>query len=108
MVQTNGETRPQKSTSAAQRLLSALADMASRSTRVQADLGAAMRQAKLLLGADQIVAALAELEIGGYVAQIVPLGDGGTLVSVTASGAELVRAARRRAAFDQIIMMAPI
>ena len=80
MVQTNGETRPQKSTSAAQRLLSALADMASRSTRVQADLGAAMRQAKLLLGADQIVAALAEL----------------------------VRAARRRAAFDQIIMMAPI
>jgi hypothetical protein len=78
MVQTNGETRPQKSTLAAQRLLSALADMASSSTRVQADLGAAMRQAKLLLGADQIVAALAEL----------------------------VRAARRRAAFDQIIMIA--
>lgn len=84
-------------------LLTALADMASRSTRVQADLGAAMGQAKLLLGADQAVTALAELEGGGYVEQIVPLGDGGVLVSVTPSGTELVRAARRRAAFDRII-----
>ncbi len=84
-------------------LLAALADMAARSTRGQADLGVAMRQAKLLLGGDQIMAALASLEDGGYVEQIVPLGDGGILMSVTPAGTELVRAARRQAAFDQII-----
>ena len=108
MVQTDGETRLQKSVCVTEALLCALADMATRSTRVQADLGAAMRQAKLLLGVDQVMAALADLEIGGYVAQIIPLGDGGTLVSVTPSGAELVRSARRRAAFDQLIATSQI
>lgn len=85
------------------RLLTALADMAGRSTRVQADLDAAIRQGNLALSDDQVSIALVALQSHGYVEQIVPLGDGGTLVSITPAGTELVRATRRRAAFDQII-----
>lgn len=110
MVRSKAAARPHAILSAAQQmaLLTALADMADRSTRVQADLAAAMRHAKLILPVDLVAATLVELERNGYLERIVPLGDGGTLVSVTPAGNEMVRATRRRDAFDQIISDAPV
>ena len=109
MVRIMAKARPHASLFAAQQmaLLTALADMAGRSTRVQADLAAAMRHAKLFLPVERLAAALVALEQSGYLEQIVPLGDGGTLVSVTPAGNEMVRAARRQDAFDRLIADVP-
>lgn len=109
MVRIMAKARPNASLIAAQQmaLLTALADMAERSTRVQADLAAAMRHAKLCLPVERLAAALVALEQSGYLEQIVPLGDGGTLVSVTPAGNEVVRVARRQDAFDRLIADVP-
>lgn len=69
-------------------LLAALATMAVRSHRRQADLGIAVRRAALMAGPERIHRALLNLEHDGCVDQVVPLTDGGVLVSVTGRGIE--------------------
>jgi hypothetical protein len=64
-------------------LLMALADMAWRSARRHADLGAALRGAQLAIEPARIRAALAMLLAEGCVSNMVPLSDGGMLLTVT-------------------------
>ena len=69
-------------------LLGALAGMAVRSKRRQADLSAAMARAGLMADQADMEDALAELQSNGMIENIVPLYDGGILVSVTSRGIE--------------------
>ena len=71
-----------------QRLLRALATMAVRSKRRQADLTAAICRGGLQKEAADLAPALRSLEEQGFIEQIVPLYDGGVLVSVTSRGIE--------------------
>ena len=74
-------------------LLQALVGMASRSKRRQADVMAAMRGAGLPGEPMRIRAALRLLRQQGYIENLVPLSDGGLLLSVTTAAVE--RAAPR-------------
>jgi hypothetical protein len=76
-------------------LLKALTAMAVRSKRRQADLGAALRRAGLTAGREQILAALRDLEAAGCVEHLVPLSDGGLLLSVTTQGIERLGSSSR-------------
>ena len=69
-------------------VLAALVDMALRSKRRQADLGAALRHARINAPRDLQHLALGHIEARGWVSKIVPLCDGGVLLSVTAQGLE--------------------
>lgn len=69
-------------------LLRALNDMAVRSQRRQADVMAAMRGAGLDLEPQQVQAALRRLQEDGCVNNLVPLSDGGLLLTVTPRGME--------------------
>ncbi len=71
-----------------QRLLRALATMAVRSKRRQADLTAAICRGELQTEATDLAPTLRSLEEQGFIEQIVPLYDGGMLVSVTSRGIE--------------------
>jgi hypothetical protein len=77
-------------------LLAALAQMAVRSHRRQADLDVAVRRAGLLVGPDRLRAALQRLQDDGCVERVVPLADGGVLVSVTGRGIERLSHTSRR------------
>lgn len=79
----------------ADRLLAALAAMAVRSKRRQADLNAAMRRSGLEADAEQVGMALRQLERSGFVENLVPLYDGGMLMSVTSRGVETLNALAR-------------
>ncbi len=88
-------------------LLAALVAMAGRSKRRQADLSAAMGRAKLAASRERVMAALDRLERGGCVREIVPLYDGGVLVTVTNMGMDLLgRSAHWR--FLQDLRLAPV
>ena len=72
----------------ADQLLSALATMAMRSKRRQADLCAALCRAKLDTDPKRVTEALRQLERSGCIEHLVPLYDGGVLMSVTTRGIE--------------------
>jgi hypothetical protein len=71
-------------------VLAALCDMALRSKRRQADLSAALRHAAIPASRALQLAAVDRLAERGWVDRVVPLIDGGVLLSVTASGLERV------------------
>jgi hypothetical protein len=77
-------------------LLAALAGMAVRSHRRQADLDVAVRRAGLIAGPDRLRVALRRLLEDGCVERVVPLADGGVLVSVTGRGIERISHTARR------------
>lgn len=67
-------------------LLDSFVTMASKSKRRQADLTAALRRSGIKASPEQVRDAVAHLQRGGFVREIVPLYDGGTLVTVTNMG----------------------
>ena len=69
-------------------LLMALANMAARSKRGQADLVAALRGAGLTAEPRRVRAALRLLQERGAIEHLVPLSDGGLLLSVTKAATE--------------------
>jgi hypothetical protein len=69
-------------------LLQALTRMAARSKRRQADLTAALRGAGLVADTAKVRSALKILRAQGAIENLVPLSDGGLLLSVTQSGSE--------------------
>ena len=69
-------------------LLRALIDMAARSKRRQADLMAALRGAGLPVDPESVRAALRTLRRQGCIENLVPLTDGGLLLSITTSAIE--------------------
>ena len=69
-------------------LLMALADMAARSKRGQADLVAALRGAGLVAEPRRVRAALRLLQSHGAIENLVPLSDGGLLLSVNQAASE--------------------
>jgi hypothetical protein len=75
-------------TSFADQLLSALATMAMRSKRRQADLCAALCRGRLDTDPKRVTEALRHLERSGCIEHLVPLYDGGVLMSVTSRGIE--------------------
>ena len=69
-------------------LLLALTSMAARSNRRQADLVAALRGAKLTAEPRRVRAALRLLQAQGAIENLVPLSDGGLLLSVTRASSD--------------------
>ncbi len=67
-------------------LLESLVTMASKSKRRQADLSAALRRSGIGATSEQVRDALIELQSSGCIREIVPLYDGGMLVTVTNMG----------------------
>lgn len=76
-------------------VLAAVADMALRSKRRQADLDAALWGAGVTTGRDRRLAALSQLREQGCVDKVVELSDGGVLLSVTAHGLDRLGNNRR-------------
>ena len=64
-------------------LLTALTNMAARSKRRQADLAAALRGADIVAEPRRLRAALRLLQAQGAIENLVPLSDGGLLLTVT-------------------------
>jgi hypothetical protein len=79
----------------ADELLQALAAMAMRSKRRQADLCAALCRAGLDTDPRRVTDALRQLERSGCIEHLVPLYDGGVLMSVTSRGIEKLNAGPR-------------
>jgi hypothetical protein len=71
-------------------LLAAMVAMALKSKRRQADISAVMVRHRLVAPRERIGAALRKLEMAAQVRDIVPLYDGGTLVTVTNTGMDLL------------------
>jgi hypothetical protein len=84
----------------ADQLLAALATMAIRSKRRQADLSAALCRAGLDRDPTRVTDALRHLEQTGCIEHLVPLYDGGVLMSVTSRGIEKLSAAPRWTMLD--------
>jgi hypothetical protein len=76
-------------------VLVAVADMALRSKRRQADLDAALWSAGMVAAHDRRLAALERLREQGCVDKVVELSDGGVLLSVTALGLDRLGGAGR-------------
>jgi hypothetical protein len=72
-------------------LLAAVARMAMRSSRRQADLQTAMRADRLRATPARMMAGIRHLERMGYVRGLLELGDGGILLTVTTDGFERLR-----------------
>jgi len=81
-------------------LLCALAAMAVRSKRRQADLSAALKRSGLQATAQGVMSALRQLEQQGCIEDLVPLYDGGVLMSVTSRGIEHLSAGPRWTMLD--------
>ena len=81
-------------------LLAALASMAVRSKRRQADLAAALRRSGLVAEPAALSAALRHLQEIGCIEDLVPLYDGGVLMSVTSRGIEQLNSGPRWTMFD--------
>ena len=77
-------------------VLAAVADMALRSKRRQADLDAAMRHAGVEAAPSWRLAALERLRVQGFIDRVVELTDGGVLLSVTALGIDRLGGIRSR------------
>ena len=67
-------------------LLESLVTMASKSKRRQADMSAALRRSGIGATSEQVRDALIELQSSGCIREIVPLYDGGMLVTLTNMG----------------------
>jgi DNA-binding PadR family transcriptional regulator len=81
-------------------VLAAVAEMAARSPRRQAEMQVALRRAGIAAIAERIEPVLRMLEADGCLADVVRLRDGGVLVSLTAAGMDrLAGTARRHSAF---------
>ena len=78
-----------------------LARMAGRSTRAQADLGAAARCAGLVLDEAGISALAADLLLAGVVSDPIPLTDGGILVTVPAEVIAALTSAQAQAGAER-------
>lgn len=87
------------------RLLRALATMAVRSKRRQADLTAALCRGGLTAESDAIAPALRALELAGFIENLVPLYDGGMLMSVTSRGIEQLNTIPRWAKIGELAGM---
>jgi hypothetical protein len=79
----------------ADQLLLALATMAMRSKRRQADLCAALCRGRLDADPKRVTEALRQLERSGDIEHLVPLYDGGVLMSVTTRGIEKLSTGQR-------------
>jgi hypothetical protein len=77
-------------------MLAALARMAIRSSRRQADLQTAMRGERLMASPVRILACAHHLERMGYVRNLLELEDGGVLLTVTAEGFDRLRLTSHR------------
>jgi hypothetical protein len=90
LTETNSESRADSLDDAdfAVALLQALTTMAARSKRHQADLTAALRGASLTADPSRVRLALKMLCAQGAIDHLVPLSDGGLLLSVTQKPAE--------------------
>ena len=86
-------------------LLRALATMAVRSKRRQADLSAVICRGGLSADRETIAAALRRLEKAGLIENIVPLYDGGMLISVTSRGIEQLNTIPRWAQIGELAGM---
>jgi len=75
-------------------VLAALAEMALRSKRRQADLDAALRHAGIAAARPRMIAAVDRARSQGWVDKVIELADGGVLLSVTARGLERLGGAR--------------
>lgn len=84
-------------------LLAALAGMAVRSHRRQADVFVAVRRAGLLAGPDRVRTCLRRLQEDGCVERVVPLADGGVLVSITGRGIERLRNSSMRHVVEGVV-----
>ncbi len=83
-------------------VLQALTTMASRSKRRQADLTAALRGADIEADASRVRIALKSLRAFGAIEKLVPLSDGGLLLSVTQKAIERVGPAHDWLAVDEL------
>ena len=81
-------SRPDPERDFADALLAALAGMAARSHRRQADLFVAARRFGISAPPDRIRQTLHQLQADGCVERVVPLADGGVLLSITGYGLE--------------------
>ncbi|MBN8889183.1 MAG: hypothetical protein J0I21_04555 [Alphaproteobacteria bacterium] len=81
-------------------LLAALTGMAVRSPRRQADLAVALLRSGMTVDEASVTAALRHLERDGCIEHLVPLTDGGLLMSVTAHGIERLSHTARRYVLD--------
>lgn len=84
----------------ADQLLTALASMAVRSKRRMADLSAALCRSGLSCDAETVTDALCKLQAAGCIEHLVPLYDGGVLMSVTSRGIEHLSSAPRWTMLD--------
>ena len=84
------------------RLLRALATMAVRSKRRQADLTAALCRGGLTAEQSAIAPTLRALELAGFIENLVPLYDGGMLMSVTSRGIEQLNTLPRWAKIGEL------
>ena len=83
-------------------LLQALNNMAARSKRRQADLNAALRGAGIIADPSRVRTALRLLQAQGAIENLVPLSDGGLLLSVTQQAAERAIPAPQWLPLDQL------
>ena len=88
--------KPEALEATALKILSALASMAMRSQRHEAELSLALRMNRLTLPPDQIESAIRYLLAERCIARVVPLNDGGLLVVVTDTGFGRVKMPARR------------
>jgi hypothetical protein len=95
LAEQEAEIGQDAASSLADRLLAALAAMAVRSKRRQADLSAALCRSGLEASSQLLGAALHELEHDGFIEHLVPLYDGGLLMTVTSRGVETLNARGR-------------
>ncbi len=85
-------------------LLAGLATMASKSKRRQADLDAVLRRTGLRASPDRIKAALRHLETTACIREIVPLYDGGLLLTVTNLGMDTLGRASDWRFLQQLVL----
>jgi hypothetical protein len=88
-------------------LLAGLVKMAEKSKRRQADLNAVLQRGRFNAPATRVLHALGELETIGCIRDMVPLYDGGMLVTVTNIGMDLLgRSAQWRFLQDVVTLAA--
>lgn len=74
-----------------QQVIRGLVQMAGLSSRSQADLGAVMRKAGIPARLEVIVTILDRLRAAGLVEGVIPLSDGGVILTVTPKAMQLYR-----------------
>jgi len=88
---TEADTARSETAALVAQLLAGLARMAARSWRSQADLGTVVGRAGIRADATALGAAIDELQRLGFIKGLIPLSDGGLLVTVTGEGLNYAR-----------------